>query len=95
MSKHTINGYITYQKYSWEDEPRVGFSMYDHNDGMTVAVKKHFFDVEIPDDFDPRLAQVAALEAEKLRIRAEFSKRVSDLDTAISNLLSIENEVSE
>lgn len=95
MSKHTINGYITYQKYEWEDEPRVGFSMYDHNDGMTVAVKKHYFNVEIPDNFDPRPAQVAALEAEKQKIRADFAKSIADIEDRISKLLCIENGVNE
>ena len=55
-----------------------------------VFVKEHTTTVEVPDDFDPRPQQVAALEAEKQKARAEFQKRITEIDRQIQSLLAIE-----
>ena len=55
-----------------------------------VFVKEHTITVEVPDDFDPRPQQVAALEAEKQKARAEFQKRITEIDRQIQSLLAIE-----
>ena len=55
-----------------------------------VYVKEHTTTVEVPDDFDPRPQQVAALEAEKQKARAEFQKRITEIDRQIQSLLAIE-----
>ena len=56
-----------------------------------VVHQTAYFDV--PDDFDPRPQQVAALEAEKQKARAEFHARVTEIDRQIQSLLAIEHEV--
>ena len=58
-----------------------------------VFVKEHTTEIEVPDDFDPRPQQVAALEAEKQKARAEFQARVTEIDRQIQSLLAIEHEV--
>ena len=58
-------------------------------DGL-VFVTEHTTTIEVPDDFDPRPQQVAALEAEKQKARAEFQKRITDIDRQIQSLLAIE-----
>ena len=55
-----------------------------------IFVKEHTTTVEVPDDFDPRPQQVAALEAEKQKARAEFQKRVTEIDRQIQSLMAIE-----
>ena len=55
-----------------------------------VFVKEHLATVEVPDDFDPRPQQVAALEAEKQKARAEFQARITELDRQIQSLMAIE-----
>ena len=55
-----------------------------------VFVKEHLTTVEVPDDFDPRPQQVAALEAEKQKARAEFQARITEIDRQIQSLLAIE-----
>ena len=55
-----------------------------------VFVKEHTTTVEVPDDFDPRPQQVAALEAEKQKARAEFQKRITEIDRQIQSLMAIE-----
>ena len=63
-----------------------------NSDGR-VFVKEHTTEIEVPDDFDPRPQQVAALEAEKQKARAEFQARVTEIDRKIQSLLAIEHEV--
>ena len=55
-----------------------------------IFVKEHTTTVEVPDDFDPRPQQVAALEAAKQKARAEFQARVTEIDRQIQSLLAIE-----
>ena len=55
-----------------------------------VFVTEHTTTVEVPDDFDPRPQQVAALEAEKQKARAEFQKRITEIDRQIQSLMAIE-----
>ena len=61
----------------------------DSQSGL-VFVKEHTTTVEVPDDFDPRPQQVAALEAEKQKARAEFQKRITEIDRQIQSLMAIE-----
>lgn len=53
-------------------------------------VKEHTITVEVPDDFDPRPQQVAALEAEKQTVSADFQARITELDRQIQSLMAIE-----
>jgi len=58
--------------------------------GGRIFVKEHLTTVEVPDDFDPRPQQVAALEAAKQKARAEFQERITETDRQIQSLLAIE-----
>ncbi len=96
--KHTIEGFIAYRPATkYQPEPRVTFLPFDPSeyaaDIWGVLVRKETIEIEVPDDFDPRPQQVAALEAEKQKVRAEFAKRITDLDNEIGKLLAISNEV--
>jgi hypothetical protein len=96
MSKHTINGHIYWQMNKYLEAPRITFSEYDKRqweedsrDGC-VHIKEHSFEVEVPDDFDPRPQQVAALDAEIKKTRAEMHRRINDLQEQKARLLAIE-----
>lgn len=96
MAKHTITGYLYQVQYSWEDKPRVTFTTYEQsNDPDYALIGPHSFEVEVSDNFDPRPAQIAALEAKKQEIRAEFSKRVMEIDKRISELQAITFDARE
>lgn len=47
-------------------------------------------DYEPPEGFDPRAGAVAALEAEKTRIQAEFQKRITDIEAQINKYTALE-----
>lgn len=90
--KVTIKGYVTCQQYAWDDKPTFSFYSFDPTgyDESIVKVMEHEFEVEVPDNFDPRPGQIAALKAKKERVQAEFSKRVMEIDEQINSLLAIE-----
>ena len=47
-------------------------------------------EIEVPDDFDPRAQQIAALEAEKKKVMAEYQRTVTDITERINRLQAIE-----
>ena len=93
--KVTIKGFINYKKDGWREGNDYHFYKYDMSEHGYVTVMPHEIEVEIPDDFDPRPHQVAAFIAEKQKARADFLKRVTEIDRQIQSLLAIEHEVSE
>ena len=92
MSTHTIDGFITWRHAAWMSRPEVGFLTYDPRamDGDYVVIRPHSFEVEVPDDFDPRPAQIAALREKREKAAAAFSAYVAEIDASISKLLAIE-----
>lgn len=99
MSKHQITGFITYRTVPWMPTPEIDFTTFDprkisDTSYPRLVVREHSFEVEVSDDFDPRPQQVAALQAEKQKLRAAFAKRITELDDGIAKLLAIGNEVS-
>ena len=57
-----------------------------------VFVKEHTSEIEVPDDFNPVPEQVAMLEAQKQKARADFQRTVTEIDRQIQSLLAIEHQ---
>ena len=89
--KVTIKGFVTCTQYAWDDKPTFSFYTFDPTgyDSSCVKVMEHQFEVEVPDNFDPRPGQVAALEAKKKQIEAEFAAKVKQINDQINSLLAI------
>ena len=88
-----IDGYITYTKYAWDNKPTYSFYSFDpteHAGTETVVLMQHSFYVEVPEDFDPRPGQIAALKAKREKAQADFSKTVMEIDARINELLALE-----
>lgn len=96
MSKHIVSGYITARPITWgADKGKlcVSFSTYKPSheyDPGCVVVREHSIEVEVADNFDPRPSQVKNLEAAKEEARAQFAKKVREIDDQIGRLLAIE-----
>ena len=92
MSKHIIDGFIVWRHAAWMDRPRIDFLTFDPREvGIdSVVVRAHSIEVEVPDDFDPRPAQVAVLREKREKAAATFSAYVAEIDASISKLLAIE-----
>ena len=95
--KTVIKGFIVQQQYSWQEKATITFTTHDYiaapiniDHQRTAVICAHEFEVETPDDFDPRPQQVAALQAAKQKVRAEFAARISEIEKQISELTCIE-----
>jgi hypothetical protein len=87
--KTTIH--IHYQKYEWEDEGQ--YLIYSHKFDDTdyrSYVGSQEIEISVPDGFDPRAQQIAALEAKKQKVMAEYQKTVTEINDRISKLQAIE-----
>lgn len=88
----TIKGFITWRQYEWEDKPTYHFSMYNPqelNISDEFMVMEHSITVDVPADFDPRPAQIAALNEQKKKIREKYLEKVAEIEERISKLLAI------
>ena len=98
--KLTIKGYIVHQV--WTDSPNstpeILFTKYrPSNEGscwVTTEIMKHQFDVEVPDDFDPRPEQIKAIQAEISRMRATAEAAINAKVAELQKLMAICNEVA-
>lgn len=91
--KVTIKGVVHLYKSPYSAEA-YQFHMYDMSDmgPEYVPVMPHEFEVEIPDDFDPRPQQIAALKAKKQEVLAEAQAKATDIEGQIQRLLAIEHK---
>lgn len=91
--KVQIKGYVCYDK-PWKEGDHgfrlLGFDPTGSGIG-DVLVREQMFEVEVPDNFDPRPQMVKDLEAEKEKARADFAKRVMEIDKRINELLALEH----
>ena len=66
------------------------FSCKFSDDEHRTFVCEQEVEVEVPDDYDPRAQQVAALEKQKQKVMADYQKSVTDINRRISELQAIE-----
>ena len=93
--KHTIEGYIVWYKYEWDAQGTYRFQHWlpDGDDGY-VAVGPASIEVEIPDDFNPVICQLANLRLKKQTIQAELTAKLAAVDHEIGKLLALEHKVA-
>jgi hypothetical protein len=86
----TIKGCVLYRKdFLGEDDWRLSFAEMEFAGFVTVCCRD--FEVEIPDDFDPRAKQIEILERDRTRISAEFSARCTEIQSEINKLTALEH----
>ena len=88
--KIKLTAHIHYKKYSWEEkgEYQIWFARLDDDDSRTYVGEQEV-EVDIPDNYDPRAQQIAALEKYKQKVMADYQKMVTDINERISNLQAI------
>lgn len=87
--KATLNGQINWKKEDWESEGRFYFQFSDMSEFGYVKVMPYTLEIDVPDDFNPVPGQIAALEKEKAKIRAEFNRRIAALNEQIGKLQAL------
>lgn len=90
--KVKINGYIVASVYEWQDDPEFTWFKYDPTSHSSehLVLGRHEIEFEVPDDFNLQAAKIAALENEAEKARAEFHKRISEINDRISKLQALE-----
>lgn len=94
--KALIKGFITYEIWKGERTGEYRFQKYAPSTSehyTQILVREHSFEIDVPDEFDPRPEQVRMLREEQQKVRAEMSMRIKELDDQINSLLAIENTV--
>ncbi len=82
--------HIHHSKYEWEDEGQYLVYSYKLDDTASIAyICKQEIEIEVPDNFDPRAQQIAALEKEKQKVMADYQKTVTEINNRINNLKAI------
>jgi len=83
--------HIHLQKYSWEEkgEYRLASFKLDDNENRTYVGEQEI-EIEVPDNYDPRAQQIAALEALKQKVMADYNKSVMEINERIGKLLALE-----
>jgi hypothetical protein len=83
--------HIYHSQYSWEAKAKFQvFSLkMDDTEHMTYVGQQEI-EIEVPEGYDPRAQKIAALEAQKKKVMADFQKTLTDINARISNLQAIE-----
>lgn len=91
--KKTVTHYLCMRfEPTYMTEPEFGFHPCDmgmYSDSYTT-IKVVDFDLELPDEFDPKLAMVEKMKAAKEKAKAEFQFLMDTIDGKIQQLIAIE-----
>lgn len=91
--KIKVTAHIHYSKYHWEDNAEyVIYSFKVDGSSHMTYVGEQEIEVDIPDNYDPRNQQIAALNAQKEKLNKEFSESVMKINKQINSLMAIENK---
>lgn len=89
--KTTVTVHLHYCKYQWEDEGQIELypCKFDDNEHRTYIGERQL-EVEVPDNYDPRAQQIAALEKKKQEVMADSQKAITEIEGKINNLQALE-----
>jgi hypothetical protein len=83
--------HIYYCKFDWDAESKfevLSFKVDDDN--YRTYVGEQEIEIEVPDDYDPRAQQIAALEKRRQEVMAEYQKTVTEINERINKLQALE-----
>jgi hypothetical protein len=89
--KIKLTAHIHFNKYSWEEkgEFQIFYARLNDDENRTYIGQQEV-EVEVPDDFDLRPAQIKALVQKRQSLMAETETRVQIINDRISNLQALE-----
>lgn len=93
--KVKVTAHVHYKKWQWEDKGEFEVFTFKLDDTEFRAyINEQEIEIEVPDNYDPREQQIAALQKQKQKVMADFQVTVDKINEQISNLQCIEmNEV--
>jgi len=96
--KHTISGFLYRVTYDFCPDVTVHFH-FSGTMGQASPdwhlVGPHSFEVDLPDDFNPTAARIAAAEAERDKLKAQFADDMRKINERISKLQALTCEVTQ
>jgi hypothetical protein len=89
--KIKLTAHIHFRKYHWDEkgEYQILYVALPDDETLTYICAQEV-EVEVPDNYDPRAQQVAALEKRKQKVMADYQKTVTDINEKISKLQALE-----
>jgi hypothetical protein len=89
--KVKVTAHIYHCKYSWEEKGEflLFYAKVDDTETM-IHVGEQEVEIDVPDNYDPRAQQIAALEKQKQKVMADYQKMVAEINDRISNLQALE-----
>lgn len=92
--KVTIKAFIHHRQYSWSKDVNYTIDVCDMSkvDPAYAVIRQQEFVVDIPDNFDPTPAHIAALKAKKQEILANAHVQAENIEEQIQALLCIEHK---
>jgi GH35 family endo-1,4-beta-xylanase len=89
--KTTITAHLHYLKFTWEEKGEYElFTCKFKDDENRTYIGELQLEIDVPDDYDPRAQQIAALEKQKQQVMADSQKTITEIDGKISNLKALE-----
>ena len=89
--KVKITTYIHYCKFIWDDKG--GFEVLSFkadDDDYRTFVGEQEIEIEVPDDYDPRMQKIAALEKQKQKVMAGYQNTLTEINDRINKLQALE-----
>jgi hypothetical protein len=89
--KIKLTAHIHYKKYDWDEtgEYEIWFAKLD-DDAIRTYVGAQEVEVEVPENYDPRSQQIAALQRQRGKAMADYQKTVDEINDRISKLQALE-----
>ena len=89
--KIKTTAHVHYQKYAWQEKGEYRLASFKLDDSAErTYVGEQEIDIDIPEDYDPRAQQIAALETQKQKVMADYQKSVMEINDRINKLLALE-----
>ena len=89
--KVKIKAHIHYNNNVWDEKGRFEVFTFKFDDcDYRTYVGEQEIEIDVPDDYDPRAQQIAALEKQKQKVMADYHKTVTEINDRISKLQALE-----
>jgi hypothetical protein len=89
--KIKLTAHIHYTKYLFEEKGEYQiFPIKLNDDDTRTYIGEQQIEVDVPDNYDPRAQQIAALQKRRGEVMAEYQKTVDDINERINKLQAIE-----
>ena len=92
--KVTVKHYLTKVQWGWEREPQYVLYPFAMTGEQYAIVREMNVDLDIPDDFDGRPQQIAALEEQRRKAMADHQQLMDCIEGKIQSLRAIEHRVT-